>query len=55
MYIFFEKVNKKLPFRITPHMLRHTYATELLRQDVHLYKISKILGHTDLKTTQVYL
>lgn len=55
IYHFFSRVNKKLPFHVTPHMLRHTYATELLRQWVHLFKISKILGHTDLETTQVYL
>lgn len=39
---------------ITFHCSRHTYAVLLLSQDVSLYVVSKLLGHTDVKTTQVY-
>ncbi len=36
------------------HSLRHTFATNLIDRGVDLYTVSKILGHTDLKTTEVY-
>jgi len=39
---------------ITVHVLRHTFASRLAQANVSLYKISKWLGHRDLKTTQVY-
>ncbi len=36
------------------HGLRHTFATRLAQADVDLYKISKLLGHKDIKMTQRY-
>lgn len=39
---------------ITYHMSRHTCATLLLYYGADLYTVSKILGHTSIKTTQVY-
>lgn len=39
---------------VTAHVLRHTFASRLAQANVSLYKISKWLGHKDLKTTQVY-
>lgn len=38
----------------TPHVLRHTFASQLAIAGVSLYKISNWLGHADVKTTQVY-
>ncbi len=38
----------------TFHSLRHTFATRLAQSGVDLYKISKLLGHKDIKTTQCY-
>ena len=38
----------------TYHGLRHTFATRLAQSGVDLYKISKLLGHKDIKTTQRY-
>jgi integrase/recombinase XerD len=39
-----------------PHSLRHRFATELMRQGVSIYKISKILGHASIAITeQVYI
>lgn len=37
--------------RITPHTLRHTYATTKLKNDVSIQKVSKLLGHEDVRTT----
>jgi integrase len=40
--------------KITFHNFRHTYATLQLSQGTDLYTVSKMLGHKDIKTTQVY-
>jgi len=55
MHYLFWKVQRKISFKLTPHMLRHTFATELVRKDINLFKISRILGHSNTKTTQIYL
>lgn len=38
----------------TPHMLRHTFASQLVMAGVSIYKVSKWLGHADVTTTQIY-
>jgi integrase len=40
--------------RITFHCGRHTFATMCLTYDIDLYTVSKLLGHTDIKHTQIY-
>ncbi|EOU1128388.1 tyrosine-type recombinase/integrase [Clostridium perfringens] len=39
---------------ITPHVLRHTYATDLLRETKNIRLVQKALGHADLSTTMIY-
>ncbi|MCX6639698.1 MAG: site-specific integrase [bacterium] len=36
------------------HCLRHTAASDLVRQGIHLSKVAKLLGHTSTKTTEIY-
>lgn len=43
------------PKPIHPHMLRHSFATNLLENNTNLYYVSKFLGHSSVQTTEMYL
>ena len=52
---FIEKLGKKvLDKLVTPHMIRHTFATLLLEEGVDITYIKSFLGHSSISTTQIY-
>jgi len=48
------RTRAELPARYGPHSLRHTCATELGERGVDIRQIQELLGHADIRTTQMY-
>jgi site-specific recombinase XerD len=44
-----------IPKRVSPHTFRHTFASHLLIANYDLQTIQRLLGHSDVKTTMIYL
>ena len=48
------KVFRSVSLKVTPHQLRHSYATALLNGGAPIVDVSELLGHTSMATTQIY-
>lgn len=45
----------QIQIRVHPHLLRHTYASELLEDGYTIVEVQRLLGHVRLETTAIYL
>lgn len=50
----FKRTLNKANLKITWHVLRHTYASLLTMAGIDIVTVSKLLGHSDIKTTMIY-
>lgn len=52
-----KEATEKIGFQkhVTSHILRHSFASHLVKQDTHVAVIQRLLGHADVRTTSVYM
>jgi site-specific recombinase XerD len=55
IYSLFQRINRETGLALHPHALRHTAATMLVRANTDLHTVKRILGHSQLSTTEQYL
>ena len=54
--LFFKKIKRELDIDVlSPHKLRHFYATAIYTNSLDIYLTCNLLGHSDIKMTQIYL
>lgn len=48
------KIFKRVGLKVTPHQLRHSFASELINHGAPIVDVSELLGHVSMSTTQIY-
>ena len=51
----FKSLKNWTGIKVYPHLVRHTYASFCVKKGINIYTLQQQMGHTDLKTTSIYL